>query len=344
MGVLLRWRREPLERKLPPEELFGAMRAGVRYVRHSPALRAVLARTGTFVLPASAVWALLPLYAREELGLGAAGFGVLLGFFGTGAVASGLLLPALRNRLGVERLATGAALGFALSQLGLGELRSIPACAMALVVAGGTWLALLTTLTAAAQMSIPSWVRARALATHMLVLFGGLAAGSAAWGAIAGAVGVRQSFTAAALAIAFGRAASLGRALPEGAELDLAPAPRWPDPEIVRSFAPERGPALVTVEYEIDPADAEPFARAMRELRSIRLRDGAIRWGLWDDLAEAGRFLESFVVESWLEHLRQHERITAADRAVQATAYAFHRGCAPPKVRHFIHERIPEDG
>jgi hypothetical protein len=112
----------------------------------------------------------------------------------------------------------------------------------------------------------------------------------------------------------------------------------------VRTFEHDRGPALVTVEYQIDPADAERFARAMRSLRSIRLRDGAIRWGLWDDLAQQGRFLESFVVESWLEHLRQHERITAADRAVQAIAHAFHRGSEPPKVRHFIHERIPEDG
>ena len=177
----------------------------------------------------------------------------------------------------------------------------------------------------------------------MLVLFGGLAAGSAAWGAIAGAVGVPQSFALAALAIVFGRAVCWRSVLPEGAGPDLAPAPRWPDPEIVRAFEPDRGPALVTVEYQIDPADAEPFARAMRELRSIRLRDGAIRWGLWDDVAQTGRFLESFVVESWLEHLRQHERITAADRAVQAIAHAFHRGSEPPKVRHFIHERIPED-
>jgi len=114
-------------------------------------------------------------------------------------------------------------------------------------------------------------------------------------------------------------------------------------PEITRAFERDRGPALVTVEYQIDPADAEPFARAMRELRSIRLRDGAIRWGLWDDVAQTGRYLESFVVESWLEHLRQHERITASDRAVQSIAHAFHRGSEPPKIRHFIHERIPED-
>ncbi len=343
MFVLYRWRRETPERKLPPEELFGAMRAGIRYVRHSPPLRTVLVRTGTFVAPASAVWALLPLYARDEIGLGAAGYGILLGFFGVGAVATGLVLARLRRRVGVEGLATGAAFVFALSQLALGLFPAIAPAAVSLFVAGGTWLALLSTLNAAAQMAIPSWVRARALATHMLVLFGGLAAGSAAWGAIAGALGLGRSFALAAVAVVVGRAACWRRVLSEGSAPDLEPAPRWPDPEIVRSFEHDRGPALVTVEYQIDPADAERFARAMREIRSIRLRDGAIRWGLWDDVARTGRFLESFVVESWLEHLRQHERITAADRAVQAIAHAFHRGSEPPVVRHFIHERIPED-
>jgi MFS family permease len=343
MVVLYRWQRAEPERTLPPEELFGAIRAGVRYVRHSPPLRAVLVRTGTFVLPASAVWALLPLYARDTLGLGPAGYGILLGFFGIGAVASGLALPRIRARLGVERLATGAALVFALSQLALDLFHVLAPVAVALAVAGGAWLTLLSTLTSAAQMAIPSWVRARALATHMLVLFGGLAAGSAAWGALASAVGVPHSFALSAVAIALGRAVSWRRTLPSGARLDLAPAPEWPNPQVLRPFESDRGPALVTIEYEIDPADSEEFARAMRELGAIRLRDGAIRWGLWDDVAAPGRFLESFVVESWLEHLRQHERITAADRAVQSIAHTFHRGGEPPRVRHFIHGRMPKD-
>jgi hypothetical protein len=259
-------------------------------------------------------------------------------------VASGIPLPALRSRLGVERLATGAAFAFSLSQLALGWLPTAAVAAVSLFVAGGSWLVLLSTLTGAAQLSIPSWVRARALATHMLVLFGGLAAGSAGWGAIAGMIGVPESFALAALAVALGRAACWRRVLPDGPGPDLAPSPaRWPDPEIVRAFEPDRGPTLVTVEYQIDPTDADRFARAMSELREIRLRDGAIRWGLWDDVAQSGRFLETFVVESWLEHLRQHERITAADRAVQAIAHAFHRGSQPPQVRHFVHEQIPED-
>ena len=344
MAVLARWRREPPVRRLPPEELIGAIRAGIRYVRHSPALQTVLVRTGTFALPASAVWALLPLYARDQLALGPSGYGVLLGFFGVGAVMGGALLHRTRRRLGVEGLATGAALVFAAGHLVLGRTHTLALVAIALFLAGGAWTSLLSTLNAAAQMAIPSWVRARALATHMLVIFGGLALGSAGWGALAGVVGVPRSFELAALAIALGRLVTWRSRLAEGVAPDLAPAPSWPDPVLARPFEPDRGPALVTVEYEIDPADGAAFSRAMQRLAAIRLRDGAIRWGLWEDIEQPGRVLESFVVESWLEHLRQHERITATDREVQAIANAFHRGSEPPHVRHFVHENVPEDG
>jgi MFS family permease len=342
MGVLLTWRREVPERRLPPEDLVGAMRAGVRYVRHSPSLQAVLWRTAAFVLPASAIWALLPLYAREQLSLGPAGYGVLLGFFGVGAVIGGLLLPGVRQRLGAERMATWSTVLFAASQLTLGRSHALVAAGASLLVAGGTWLALLSMLNAAAQVSISSWVRARALSIHMLVLFGGLAAGSAAWGALAGRIGVPRSFELAAAVIVLGRIAVWSRRLPQRGASDLEIVSQWPDPQVTHSFEPDRGPALVTVEYEIEPERRAEFAGAMRELREIRLRDGAIRWGLWADTAQSGRYLESFVVESWLEHLRQHERVTASDVELLAIAHAFHRGPTPPRVTHFIHEQIPE--
>jgi MFS family permease len=347
-AALKRWKRPPREGPLPPEDLLGAMRAGLRYVRHSAMLRTVIARTGAFVLPASVLWALLPLYAKAELGLGAAGYGLLLGCFGVGAVLAGVLLPAARGKLGVERLATGAALAFAIASAGLGAIPDlappaavIAAACAALFLAGGAWLSLLSTLSAAAQVAVPSWVRARASAAYLLVLFGALAAGSALFGALASGFGVPHSFEIAAVAIAVGRVATGRRRLEDGDGPDLTPAPRWPDPELVAAVEAQRGPVLVTVEYEIDPADAEPFARAMRALREIRLRDGALRWGLWADAAQPGRHLESFVVESWVEHLRQHERATAADRALQALAIAYHRGAGPPRVTHFVHERMP---
>ena len=202
---------------------------------------------------------------------------------------------------------------------------------------------MLSLLNTAAQLAIPSWVRARALAAHMIVLFGGLAAGSAFWGALAGVVGVPRALLLAAAAIVAGWLLSGRRAFYDATEPDLSPGARWPDPEVAAAFELERGPALVTLEYTIDPAEARAFAAAMNRLRIIRLRDGAIRWGLWADAERPGHYLESFVVESWLEHLRQHERITEADRAVQRQATAFHRGAEPPRVTHFIHERIPEE-
>jgi len=296
----------------------------------------------TFIVPASAVWALLPLYARDDLALGPTGYGALLGFFGAGAVAAAVVLPGLRVRFGAQRLTTAAALAFAAAQVVLGALPALATAALALAVSGAAWLALLTTLSAAAQMALPAWVRARGLATYLLVLFGGLALGSALWGALAESIGVRRTFELSGAAVALSPLLLRAR-LPEGEEPDLSPAPRWPDPQLAAPFDPERGPVLVTVEYAIDAGAAAPFARAMRALGRIRLRDGALRWGLWADAGRPGRYLESFVVESWIEHLRQHERMTAADREVQAAARAFHRDAEPPRVTHFVHEQIPED-
>jgi MFS family permease len=338
-----RWRRPRPETKLPPEELFGAMRAGLRFVRHSGALQTVLWRTGAFALPASAIWALLPLYARQDLGLGAAGYGGLLGCFGAGAVVSGVLLPGLRVRLGAEGSTTAAGFVFGAAALGLGLRPALAPAGVALFAAGGAWLTVLSTMNASAQLVIPPWVRARALAIYLIVLFGGLALGSALWGAAAEALGVTRTLALAGVAVAAGRIAIWHRRLPEGEGPDLTPAPRWPDPELAIAVEADRGPVLVTVEYVIDPAQAAEFARAMQALRVIRLRDGALRWGLWADTTTPGRYLESFVVESWLEHLRQHERITAADRLQQALAHGFHRGPEPPRVTHYVAEPLPPE-
>lgn len=344
IGVLARWRRPPREARLPPEDLFGAMRAGLRYVRHSAPLRLVLIRVAVFVLPASAVWALLPLYAREQLGLGPAGYGLLLGFFGAGAVAAGVALPRLRSRFGPQRVTTLSALGYAAAMIALGAVPTLPVAAAALALAGAGWLALLTTLSAAAQMVLPAWVRARGLSVYLLVLMGGLALGSAGWGIGAESIGVPAAFEIAGAAVAVSRLFVWRLRLPDERDApDLTPAPRWPDPQLGVAVAADRGPVLVTVEYQVEADDAERFARAMRALGEIRLRDGALRWGLWGDAAQPGRYLESFVIESWLEHLRQHERMTAADREVQKIARRFHRGDAEPRVTHYVHERIPED-
>jgi hypothetical protein len=210
-------------------------------------------------------------------------------------------------------------------------------------VAGAGWLALLTTLSAAAQLVLPAWVRARGLSVYLLVMMGGMALGSAGWGIGAESIGVPRAFELAGAAVAISRLFVWRLRLPEGDGPDLTPAPRWPDPQLGVAVAADRGPVLVTVEYQVEAGDAERFAAAMHALGEVRLRDGALRWGLWGDAAQPGRYLESFVVESWLEHLRQHERMTAADREVQKIAQRFHRGDAEPCVTHYVHERMPDD-
>ena len=97
----------------------------------------------------------------------------------------------------------------------------------------------------------------------------------------------------------------------------------------------DRGPVLVTVEYRIDPRDREPFLAALETLGHERRRDGAYAWGIFEDAAKEGRIVETFLVESWLEHLRQHERVTNADRLLQDAARRFHAG-GHPKVTHLI--------
>ncbi|HUO86738.1 MAG TPA: MFS transporter [Thermoanaerobaculia bacterium] len=338
--VLYRWRRPAEKPVLPAERVLGAMRTGLRYVRHSPAVLAVIARGAAFVLCASSLWALLPLVARDELGSGPAGYGGLLAALGAGAVAAAFALPRLRRGRSVEPVVVAGALVFAAGTLALAWLRSFPLLLVALVLAGGAWLSALSSLNVAIQTMLPDWVRARALSVYMLVFFGGLAGGSALWGALAERWGSALALSLSALGIVVGVAATFRLRLPSGEGLDLAPSRQWPAPIVRRDLEPERGPVLVLVRFRIAPERADEFRRTMAERRRIRLRDGALEWGLFADSSGEGRYTEIFLVRSWLEHLRQHERLTASDSEVDRAAHAFHLGDDPPAVEHLIGERM----
>lgn len=333
--VLHRWRREPRSGALPPERFFGALRAGFRYVREAPAMQAVLVRSGAFFLFASATWALLPLVARQELGLGAGGYGVLLGFIGGGAVLGAVALPRLRSRLPTNTVIAAATVLFALVALALAYLRSVPALWVVMVVAGIAWIAMLSTLNVAAQTALPSWVKARSLAVYLVVLNGGMASGSAIWGAAAARYGIPAALTAAAVGQLLALLLIQRWRLPD-APMDLAPSLHWPAPVVARDPELDRGPVLVTVEYRVALERAAEFTSTMQEMRRVRRRDGAISWGLFEDTAQPGRWLETFELESWLEHLRQHERVTVEDRRLQERVQAFHRGGALLKVTHLV--------
>jgi predicted MFS family arabinose efflux permease len=336
--VLYRWRREPVESISPTERVAGAMRAGLRYVRHDPQLRAVLVRTGVFVSCASALWAMMPLVARQQLGLGAFSYGVLLGGLGAGAILAAFILPAVRRHLSINAMTISGTIIFAAATATLATVRIFPLLCVVMIFGGVAWMALMSSFNISVQALVPAWVRARVLAIYLLVFFGGMALGSAFWGMVATRTSISNALLYAAATLIVGNAAAYFFPLHAGDALDLEPSLHWSDPILISQPDPEDGPVLVTVDYQIDPARAEEFATAMLEVKRIVRRDGAMRWGLFTDPARPGHYVETFLVESWAEHMRQHARHTNEDRAAQELVRSFHSGDFPPLVTHLVAE------
>lgn len=336
LGALLWWRRPNASNAvLPAERLGGAIEAGFRYTRHSPAMRATLIRAAGFFLFASTYWALLPLLARTQIASGPGLYGILLGAIGAGAVAGAFVMPWLRLRLGPDLLMGSGMLGTAVTLALYGLAYNAGTALIASLLAGVSWIAVLTSLTVSAQVSLPDWVRGRGLALFTTVFFGCLTVGSAVWGKIAAALGLPAAHFLAAAGIVAAIPLTWRWKLQAGTGVDLTPSMHWPAPITSHPIQHDRGPVLVTVEYRIRPQDRQPFLQLLEQLGHERRRDGAYRWGVFEDAADEGRMIETFLVASWTEHLRQHERVTNADRLVEECVERFHLGDAP-KVTHFI--------
>lgn len=339
LGVILAarvWRRPPTPATMPAERLWGALRTGYRYARHAPLLQRVLLRALAFFPFASAIWALLPLVASRELAGDARLFGILLGCIGAGAVAAALLLPRLSRRIPRDRLVALATLTYATSVASIGLVSDAWSSALALLVVGGSWMAVLSSLQVAVQTALPPWVRGRGLALYWVVLMGSMTAGSVGWGQVAESFGVREALVAAAAAGALVALATLRLRIGGHEDLDLSPSMHWPEPALAAEPELDAGPVLVTVEYRILAKDVARFLKAMRTVRRMRLRDGASDWQIFRDTEDPERFVEHFFTESWGEHLRQHGRVTKADRDIQQRIQALHAGKEPPRVLHYI--------
>jgi len=336
IAFLLRWKRPAVRSTFPAERFIGAMRVGIRYVRYAPRFRATLARIGGYIFFASAVPALLPVIVRTYLHRGPGGYGVLLGFMGAGAVAAA---PALQRAQRAIRLDSLLALATAVSGLveaAIGGLHNFAALCGVMTVCGVAWVTVMSSINNAAQSVLPAWVRARAMSVYLMVFFGALSAGGILWGVVASRFGAPLAITAAACGMLATLALAPMFRLIKYERLNLAPSLHWPAPLVSRPQAEDRGPVLVTVEYQIDPNKTEQFVTAMQSMRSVRMRTGAFRWGLFNDSADASRFVETFLNESWAEHLRQHGRVTVADSAIQDIIAAFHLGPEKPVVTHFL--------
>lgn len=339
MIVLYMWRRRPEHTPSSPETIGAAIWAGMRYIRFAPPMHAVLIRSGSFVISASALWAILPLIAKIELHSESSGYGFLLGCLGAGSIAGALIIGRLRQFLSPGVIVTSAVALYGLVNVALAYLANFASVAAVMLAGGVAWMTANSSLNTAAQTSLPAWVRARALGVYLLVFQSSMAVGSAIWGGVASRFGLRTTMLIAGIALLIAAAATIRLRLTGLRELDTTPSYHWPEPPPLVERDPDHGPVLVTVEYLIDPERAADFALAMQAVRRIRRRDGASRWGLFEDAAAPGRYIETFVVDSWAEHLRQHERVTVSDRELEAQAWAFHLGEGPPKVTHWIAAR-----
>jgi len=342
--VLWRWKRPapaPMEHR---ERMLGAVFTALRFTRHSAVIRSVLVRNILFGLFGIAPIALLPLIVRGRH-MAAGDFGAFMGAYGMGGiVAAFAILPRLRARYSFDAITAGATTISGLMMLALSVVEHRFLMGAVLLVGGAAWMTSLSSLTVAAQTAFPNWVRARSSAIHIITIQASLGIGAMIWGRV-----TVHSDPHVALQIAGGGLLCtllLMKTFPinPAMKLDLTPSFHWSDHDLAHEPAPEDGPVMVTLEYRIRPEDVEAFQKAMSRLRTTRLRDGAFRWSLYEDLGHPCHFREVFEVGSWGEHLRQHKRATADDKLIEDAVIAFHKGSEAPLVTHFLMKDVRGTG
>jgi len=331
--VIARWKYPARKRRLPAETVSGATFAAIRYVRYSPSIRILLVRAGCIIFCTSAFWALLPTVAKT-LNKSSIGYGLLLAFFGVGAVLGAVALQRARTVLSAEALLATATAIFGVVVLATGTLASLALLCALMSLGGAAWIVFMSLFNTLIQNLAPDWVRARVLAVYLLVFQGSVAAGSAIWGYAADHTSAHLALSFSSLGIVACILLRFPLPLPV-AKVDLSSWNHWGKPALYAEPALDQGPILVTVEYTIDPKNAPEFLEMIYHYQRIRRRDGAVRWGIFYDSEIPNRYLESFVVDSWGEHLRQHDRFTLGDRQFEDKVNRF--SLEPAIVKHYIH-------
>lgn len=328
-GVLVLWHRPPADRG-ERERFLPALRAGGRYVRHEPVIRTILLRFVTFVFPAGAVWALLPLIASRQLGLAASGYGIMFAALGTGAVVGALGLGTLKRQLSSNTILAIAAGLFAAAFVGLALTSSLGVAIPLLVVCGFGWASTVATITAEVQLFVPGWVRARALGILLMVFLGTQAVTAPLWGLVTARLGLRTTMLICAALLVVSTLMVVVLRVPDSQDLDRSPLAYWDTPRF--AVGPDgASPVTVSIRYQVHPDQQAAFVAAMEPMRRSRLRSGAIRWNLYRVGEDPNLFVEQFDVASWHEHQRQHdERLTAEDQAIEQAAFAYLVGAPQP--------------
>ena len=347
--VLVNWKRVPLFKSaLPSERLTPSIRSGLRYVRYAPNLQASLLRAFTFTFFFSAIWALLAVVARNDLHQGALGYGILNGSLGLGAVTAAFTLARVRRRLSTDQIIAAATFYTVFTLVVLARIHRPSIIIATLIGAGFCWTSTMASLNTSVQMQVPAWVQARSLGSYMMTFQGGLALGSVLWGAIAERWGTPVSLLCAAGGFAgtypvVRRFRILRGGIPDTtphqykrAAPELAPFPE-DGPEA--GDPGQAGPVRISIVYCIPAENYGEFTRLVHQLRRVRMRGGALRWGIYRDAVMPEHLNETFIMESWLDFLRSRERVTAADDQIRKQVWALHEGAEPPRTTYQIYAR-----
>ena len=319
-----------------PETIMSGIESGLRYARHSPRMRALILHNVSFALCASALLALLPVIARDQLSLGAGGFGFLSASFGIGAVVSALLVPRGLHRTSLQTVVRFFTLLWVVGAALIASAGYTAAALLGAFATGASWTGVLSSLSAGTQTSAPAWVRARSVAMNLIAVQVSMALGSAFWGWLASLEGTRVAMLAAGGTLLVFLFLNRHVLLKMGNEADVTPSLNLPDLVIAVEPQPDDGPVLIQIEYRIDATNVERFLEFIHKVERIRRRNGASAWMVFRDLGEDGRFVERFIIRSWAEYVRLRTRMTMADRGLQDQVEGLQHDGVPVRVSRLI--------
>ena len=336
IAALLWWSPPPRQDEgLLRERMGGAIRAGLHYAAFSPTFRTTLLRAICFFLFASCFWAMLPLVARTVLAGGPSLYGLLMAAVGVGAVCGAFLISRLTRWLGVNGMVTAGTLGM-IATLGVtASGTSQELAVVASLIAGFSWIMVLSTLNVSAQTALPDWVRARGLSIYLTVFFGSMTAGSLLWGQVASLTSIPIALMAAGATGILLLLIALRAPLAKNDGSTLAPSMHWPEPVLSSATVPD-GPVVIQVEYRVPPENEAAFRDLMQDLAKSRRRGGGYRWELMVDAAEPTHFVESWHETSWLDHQRHHQRVSVEDQQLQERIADQLMADTQPVVRHWV--------
>lgn len=322
--------------RLPPESIGRALVSGIRYVGNSPAILSIVVRS--FILGAlgGSVHTLMPLISRDLLASGANVFGFLLGTFGAGAFLGVFVAPSLRRRHGAEGSAWRCILALGISLAAIGLSRSMLLTGMALLIAGAVWMCVTQACNVSLQMLVPRWVAGRAVACFQASLSGGIALAGVTWGMVSDRFGVGHAFAASGVLVALSILVGRVWPLPDAGDAYVVSGESLPSPEVVLPVTGRSGPILVEIEYRVPTGRARAFYHMVEDLQRCRKRNGAYGTFLSRDLSDPEVWMERYHFPTWHDYLRQRDRMTASERALQERVLAFHAGDGPVRARRFL--------